>query len=526
MSNYAKEVAPRVRENTPTPQSQPIPGSNQVQNNAGGYCYTTSEENMLDRFLILGSESNTYYASSQDLTKKNFDNIKALIAKNGIKVVDRAVEISVAGRAPSNNHAIFALALCATYGDNATKRHAMSKLNDVCRIGTHLFTFVGEINDLRGWGRIVRNGVANWYLKAEPDKLAYQVVKYRNRNGWTHKDVLRLAHPKTSNAQLQAIFKFICKDETAEIAIIKDFLKAQACTDEGEILKIVKTSNLPWECLPTNFLPLASVWKALIPKLPYEAMVRNLGRMSANGAISTEKDHGVCDMLTDADKIKKSRIHPLAILNALRTYEQGHGEKGKLTWNVNGDIVTALNKAFYKSFGNVTSTGKKIALCLDVSGSMGGTNINRMSMTPREATAALSLVTYRCEPNAKVFAFCDTLTKIEYGENFNVADAMRKISGLRFGNTDCSLPMVHALKNNLFFDTFVVYTDNETWHGGIHPSQALKEYRKKINPKAKLVVVGMTATEFTIADPNDNGMLDIVGFDLASPQLISDFTTN
>ena len=40
---------------------------------------------------------------------------------------------------------------------------------------------------------------------------------------------------------------------------------------------------------------------------------------------------------------------------------------------------------------------------------------------------------------------------------------------------------------------------------------------------AKLVVVGMASNDFTIADPNDKGMLDVVGFDAATPQIISDF---
>jgi 60 kDa SS-A/Ro ribonucleoprotein len=34
----------------------------------------------------------------------------------------------------------------------------------------------------------------------------------------------------------------------------------------------------------------------------------------------------------------------------------------------------------------------------------------------------------------------------------------------------------------------------------------------------------MTATEFSIADPSDAGMLDVVGFDTATPQLITDFS--
>jgi 60 kDa SS-A/Ro ribonucleoprotein len=31
---------------------------------------------------------------------------------------------------------------------------------------------------------------------------------------------------------------------------------------------------------------------------------------------------------------------------------------------------------------------------------------------------------------------------------------------------------------------------------------------------------------FTIADPNDAGMLDVVGFDSAAPSLIADFARN
>ena len=41
---------------------------------------------------------------------------------------------------------------------------------------------------------------------------------------------------------------------------------------------------------------------------------------------------------------------------------------------------------------------------------------------------------------------------------------------------------------------------------------------------AKLVVVGMTASNFSIADPRDAGMLDVVGFDTATPKVISEFS--
>jgi hypothetical protein len=55
------------------------------------------------------------------------------------------------------------------------------------------------------------------------------------------------------------------------------------------------------------------------------------------------------------------------------------------------------------------------------------------------------------------------------------------------------------------------------------PAQALREYRRASGIDARLVVVGMVSNCFSIADPGDPGMLDVVGFHSATPQLISDF---
>lgn len=83
--------------------------------------------------------------------------------------------------------------------------------------------------------------------------------------------------------------------------------------------------------------------------------------------------------------------------------------------------------------------------------------------------------------------------------------------------------MVAALKHRWAVDAFVVYTDSETWAGDIHPAQALRQYRERMGIAANLVVVAMNSNGFSIADPDDAGMLDVVGFDTATPQVISDF---
>jgi hypothetical protein len=95
-------------------------------------------------------------------------------------------------------------------------------------------------------------------------------------------------------------------------------------------------------------------------------------------------------------------------------------------------------------------------------------------------------------------------------------------SGLPFGATNCALPVVWALKNRVEVDTFQVWTDSETWFGGIHPHQALDAYRQAMGIPARLQVIATTPTEFSIAGPDDPGQLDVSGFDSDVPNLLAD----
>ena len=87
--------------------------------------------------------------------------------------------------------------------------------------------------------------------------------------------------------------------------------------------------------------------------MPMTAMIRNLGKMTSVGLLN-ENDRepldSVCSKLRDVGMLKSARIHPFNVLVALKTYMDGHGDKGKLRWNPNEEILTALEEAFYFSF--------------------------------------------------------------------------------------------------------------------------------------------------------------------------------
>jgi len=535
MTVYAQHVSTRS-----TPQSQPIPGSTQVPNSAGGFAWAVDDWARLDRFLILGNEGGSYYASERKLTAENAQAVQRCIATDSGRAIGRIVEVSEGGRAPKNDPAIFALALCAAAPNPETRRAALDAMPRVCRIGTHVFQFSESVQQLRGWGRTLRRAVSNWYAKREPRELAYQVTKYQQRNGWSHRDLMRLCHfnRDTFNgrpAEYREIYNWVTKgwegvgeDPHPNKALLPIWAmeKAKRAASKTEIVRLIREFDLVRECIPTNWLNEPEVWEALLEKMPLTAMVRNLGKMTAVGLTKPLSAAAslIVSRLGDDDWLRKSRVHPLAVLVALKTYQQGHGDKGKLTWSPVGQIVDALDRAFYAAFGNVESTGKRFMLSLDVSSSMGGGLIAGMpGITPRVGSAAMALITAATEPNFVANGFTTGLTPLSISPRQRLDDVIRTVSNLPFGGTDCSLPMVHALREVLPVDVFCVYTDSETWAGHIHPSQAIRAYREKTGIYAKLVVIGMVSNGFSIADPEDGGMMDVVGFDLATPGIISDF---
>jgi 60 kDa SS-A/Ro ribonucleoprotein len=188
------------------------------------------------------------------------------------------------------------------------------------------------------------------------------------------------------------------------------------------------------------------------------------------------------------------------------------------------DIADALDDAFYLAFDAVVPTGKRWLLGLDVSGSMTWGDIAGMpGITPNIAATAMAMVTARVEKQKAIMGFADSFRDLGISSKDSLKAALKKTQNMSFGGTDCALPMMYAAQNKIDVDTFVVYTDNETWAGRVQPVQALRQYRHKTGIPAKLIVVGMTATSFTIADPSDGGMMDVVGFDTAAPDIMADF---
>ena len=146
-------------------RQSPWPEATMVPNDAGGYCHALDQWERLDRFLVLGTEGGTYYASERKLSAEAAQSVMDCIAADGSRAVARIVEMSVSGRAPKQDPVLFALALATASAVPATRALALAAISKVARTGAQLQRLAGYIDGLRGWGRGLRRAVARWSLE-------------------------------------------------------------------------------------------------------------------------------------------------------------------------------------------------------------------------------------------------------------------------------------------------------------------------------------------------------------------------
>ena len=518
----------------PTSVQTPIFGANQVKNNAGGFVYDIGKWKTLERFLILGTEGGTYYVKEGELTLQNLNNLQECIKEDAVRVVNTTIEISDTGRAIRNNPAIFALtAVLKTSPNEEARKLAATNFNRVIRTGTHRAQAASYINLLGGWGRATKRALAATFSE-NSKALAYSLIKYQSRDGWSTQDILRMCHPYPSSPAVNSLFHWATKGSlTGEaqddpgIQQVMAFEELKACKEVKRAIELITQYRLPRECVPTHFLNERNIWAALMEDMPLGAILRNMNKMTEVGLISplSETSKRISEMLKNGEHIKKARLHPMQVLVAKNVYDSGHGIQGKLSWTPDQQISSALEDAFYLGFDTIEPSGKNIYLAIDCSGSMGTPLPNLPGVSCLMGAAVTAMCIARSEKNWYTACFNATMVPISMTGKEDLATVVKKFAKMSWGGTNCSRPYIDAQEKAMKVDAFISITDSETWAEG-HPVSSLNSYRNSSGIKAKSIVVGMTATSFSINDPTDPFGLDIIGCDTSTPRLACDFATS
>lgn len=519
---------------------------NQATNRSGGLVHVASDDDRFIRALTIGADMGTFYVDQESLSVQTIDFLKDYISKNPQKSVETIREVSSTGRAAKNSHSVFALAVAFSLNDPKTTQYAKDAFLDVVRTTFDLTEFLASLKALgAGMGRAKKNSIASWYESRDSDQLAYQVSKYRQRGGYSHRDMLRISHPEVKDENLVNFIlslggaeKDYEKDMLPQVA--QNYLEVSSVDNETEAVSIIQNSSgrFAWEFLDTSLLNSPHVWKALLEgnHVGYIALLRNLSRLYKIGLLDKGSDtlSIVKNKLVSEKDITSSRVHPMHILNAMyllaqkvngiRDYYFNLG----VTSSLKTPVSDELNKALVISYSNIKPTGKKISLAVDVSASMNHNMIRwdfsqfRKGASPRQVSAMLaSLLLHNEESgNVDVYAFSDSLTALDVDKNTTVSQFVSLTDKLPFSFTNAALQIEKAVEDREVYDAFITITDNETQ---FEVDNILAQYRKDVNPDAKLVVISVTGDKFSVNDPHDLNGLDVCGADAASLNYVTDF---
>ncbi len=539
-----------------TPQRSALVGRRQVPNAAGGYVFEKDTWTKVEDFLILGTTGGTYYITEDKLTTTNVDVLFKAIEEDGPRLVKLITGISTSqpARAPKPRACIFALAAAAARGDPGTVQAVKAAFPRVIRTTDHLAMFFGYWKNLAGKrnlrngtspviGRAMRTALGSFFTADDLHAVAFRALKARQRatpagEAMTLRDVIRVAHPVPPTAEHRALIGWLAGnvsdgDARAVLPDVDDFLTAQAVSGAAEALTVIRERRVPWEFLPSSVLTDPAVWDELVGTIGITALIRNLARMTRLGTLApfSKASAKAAARLTNDEKLIAARVHPMDLYLALKIYTSGTSQSGRAdaaqTWQPVGSIVDALEQAYELSFGAVEPSGKRLLVGVDSSGSMsmgharvivGGSPLG----TPFEVANTMAVMLARIEgANVHVINVDTRVHSSLVTARTNLRELARwNSSG---GGTDMSLPFAWALDQRLYVDGFVVFTDNETWAGRSHPVQALNAYRRSVNPRARVVVVSMTAVGYSIGDPGDPGVLNVAGLDSSLPKLITGF---
>ena len=561
-SVYLSGVETQLQSKTHVPVAKVIKGreKDMIKNPDGAFVFKIDDMAFLDRFLIMGAATGSI-GRNVKIAKESAKLAIDMIAKDPFKVITRVYELNAGRRVFTKEPSllVLALAMCHMYNTNIeSRRLASNTAAEICNTPydiSRLAEFYKEVAGNKGF--MLTQCIQRWFSIRNPAKVAYQGVKYRSRNGWTPGDLLRVSHPKPEDEPMSLAMAYLTspKSERGRIAagafdIFRDFEAAMSSTNVKEVMAVLERNpQITWEMIPTNFLNEFAVWNLLVDNIPMTALVRNLSRFAANGFFKNNTfKKKVLDKLESKEYVTRGGMHPFKVYLARYTFARGRGASS--TWTPDRDVAAALDEAFKFSFDNLKPINGRFLIGIDSSASMTWDSsriLGGEGPVAREFASVLAYILARANNfNVDVGGFTArasvlrsygtasgryaklyneegfTLLDLEWKNMHHISNEIQKITA---GSTNCGAPVLHALRTKEAYDGIIIITDNDI-NMGDHPVPLMAKYRSQIKPGAKMVVITTQVCNYSVADPRDPLMLDVVGVDASGPEIVLDFIAN
>lgn len=481
----------------------------------------------LRRFLITGSDSPIMHSGpSVALFADNIPPcVESCISSDGLGVLRLLRD---AGSECNQDAKLFAYAAAFSIGDELTRKEAREQFPALVITAPQLFRFLSYARGMRGWGRGLRRAVAEWYTSKQPRTLAYQLTTYPAGHGFTHRDVLRLAHVKPDSGEMSDIFSYMLGNLAALDTTVNRATPGLAYLKAAQRLENPHITISELEQLMNGHLFAPSVLEARLPNtqdikryllrktLKVSDIIARAGELTALGVMrpgGNMETELVAALDTEA-KVHSLGLAPMSLVFAYYRYVTGTNEQGN-TWTPSPAVANAIQVAFRHAVSQLTKglPQKAVLVCaVAPPGSAPGNLAGTPGLSVRSMHAILSVVTRRalnasvcvkldgtvvqpitCEPTTPFKEVLDQIAPATAGTGS--VKALIEYAGTLKGGADCIIVASGGGENC----DMTGVTD------------ALRAYREKFNRPTRLLGLNYVPGALVPLDTDDPGQFALDG---------------
>jgi len=494
-------------------------------NAAGGRAYSRSNEAALAQFAATGMFNNTYYVKAEAQLDEVLKLAQSVRPEFLAKV---AVYSRKAGYLKDMPAVLLAVLLTR---DTALFRQAFPLVVDN---GKMLRNFVQVIRSgvvgRTSLGSAAKKAIREWFDKANED----YIFKASVGNDPSLADVIKLARPVPDTKKKDHLYSYLLGRDTWDGRSLPQLVKDYEKFKKSEPGKR-NVPDVPFQMLDSLGLS-TEEWKEIARNARWQMTRMNLNTFKRHGVFEDKKLVGqLAARLADPDLARRARQYPYQVLTAYKAVERS---------DLPHPLIRALHDAVDHCAGNIPQFQGRSAILVDISASMGqsvnprrggysGFTCNSGEISCREVAGLFAASIVRVNPDAVVYQFANTATRVRVNPLDTVFTNTEKITRGNWGGTDISSglrSLVQDFKAKDLPDTVIVVSDNESWierpywgrRHGTSTMHAWEEYKKK-NKNARMVLLDLTPTSNTSAyDRRD--ILNVGGFSDKVFDVVAGFT--
>ncbi len=481
-------------------------------NEAGGIAYKLSPKQALAQYAATGCFSRTFYANADEQLEK------VLGLANEVEP-DFVAKTAVYARESGNMKDMPAFLLAVlSVRDKALFERVFPRIADN---GKMLRNFVQIMRSgtvgRKSLGTLPKRMIREWFEERGPEQIFKQSVGQSPSIA----DILKMVHPKPTDAEREALFGYfigreIDADKLPEI--VKRFERFKA----GEAAEV---PDVPFQMLTALQLG-TKEWTAIARNAPWQMTRMNLNTFQRHGVFADEAMvEIIAERLRNAEAIKRSRVFPFQLMSAYKAAEANSG--------IPRQITEALQDAMEIATENVPQIDGKVYVFPDISGSMhspvtGFRKGATSTVNCIEVAALVAATLLRKNPTAEVIPFSDDIVEARLNPRDSVMTNARILAELPSGGTNCSAPLKELNRRKAKGDLIVYVSDNESWvdtgrgwNSGTETMRQWNEFKSR-NSDAKLVCIDIQPNAHTQAQERRD-ILNVGGFSDQVFKLVSTF---